>query len=69
MPVSGVVGDEVEQEPDSARVGGIDQCVEVLEGPEKRVDVTVVGDVVAEIGRGEGKIGDSHMASTPSQAR
>ena len=48
--VRGVVGDEVEQHPDPARVGGLDEAIEVGEGAEDRVDVAVVGDVVAEVG-------------------
>ena len=44
-----VVGDEVEDDPQAAAVGLADQRVEVVERPEQRVDVAVVGDVVAEV--------------------
>ncbi len=48
--VGGVVGDEVDDhlQPQAVGLGG--QRVEVVEGAEARVDVPVVGDVVAAVG-------------------
>ena len=48
--VGAVVRDPVEDELDAARVALGDQLVEVVERAEDRVDVAVVGDVVAEVG-------------------
>ena len=48
--VGGVVGHPVEQHADVARVGVGEQAVEGGEVAEQRVDVAVVGDVVAEVG-------------------
>ena len=45
----GVVGDEVQQDPDPALVCRGDQRVEVRQGAEHGIDVAVVGDVVAEV--------------------
>ncbi len=45
----GVVGDEVDDDADASRVGAGDELVEVGEGAEERVDVDVVGDVVAGV--------------------
>ena len=52
--VAGVVGHPVDDDPEAAVVGLGDQAVEVGEGAEQRVDVAVVGHVVAEIGHGRG---------------
>ncbi len=52
--VAGVVRDVVDEDPDAARVRLGDQLVEVSEGAEERVDIGVVGDVVAEVGHGGG---------------
>ena len=49
MPVGGVVGHQVDDDPHVAPVGGGDEVVEVGEGAEPRVDVAVVGDVVAAV--------------------
>ena len=48
--VGGVVRDPVEQDADVARVRVGEQRVEGREVAEERVDVAVVGDVVAEVG-------------------
>ena len=45
-------GHPVDDHPQAALVGLGEQAVEVVEGPEERVDVAVVGDVVAEVGHG-----------------
>ena len=50
VPVRRVVGDEVEQHPQPELVRPGDQRVGVGERAEQRVDVGVVGDVVAEVG-------------------
>ena len=50
MLVGGVVGDQVDQHPDTAGVRLGDQPVGVVQGAEDRVDAGVVGDVVAEVG-------------------
>ena len=55
--VGGVVGDEVEEHLQAAAVGFVDEAVEVGEGAEERVDVGVVGDVVAEVGHRGGEDG------------
>jgi hypothetical protein len=47
--VRGVVGDDVEVDLDPARVGGLDQCREVVVGPQVRVDLREVGDPVAVV--------------------
>jgi hypothetical protein len=52
MLVGGVVRHPVEQHPQPPPVGGRDQPVQVVEGAEQRVDVAVVGHVVAEVGHG-----------------
>ena len=52
VPVGGVVRDEVDDDPHAARVGLRDELVEVRQRPEERVDVGVVGDVVAVVGHG-----------------
>jgi 3-hydroxybutyryl-CoA dehydrogenase len=48
--VRGVVGHPVQQHAKVARVGLVDESVEGREVAEERVDVAVVGDVVAEVG-------------------
>ena len=48
--VRGVVRHDVDDDLQVVLVGGPDQGVEVVEGPELRVDGTVVGDVVAPVG-------------------
>jgi hypothetical protein len=48
--VGRVVGDEVDQQLHAPVVAGPQQAVEVVERPEHRVDVAVVGHVVAEVG-------------------
>jgi hypothetical protein len=45
----GVAGHEVEQQAQPARVGCIHERVEVGECAVDRIDVVVVGDVVAEV--------------------
>ena len=55
MLVGAVVRDPVEHELDAARVAVRDQLVEVRERAEDRVDVAVVGDVVAEVGHRRGE--------------
>src|SRR5690606_32087749 len=49
------VGHEVKQEADAGVVQVAQQGVEVGEVPEQRVDVRIIGDVVAEVGHGGGK--------------
>lgn len=65
----GVGGHPVEDHPDPPRVGVGEQAIEVLEAAEQGVDVAVVGHVVAEVGLGDGKQGESQRASTPSHER
>ena len=48
--VGGVVRHPVDDDLDVAMVRGGEQIVEVLKGPEDRIDVGVVRDVVAEVG-------------------
>ena len=47
--VGGVVGDDVHDHPQVEVVGALDQAVGVLQRAEQRVDVAVVGDVVAVV--------------------
>jgi hypothetical protein len=49
--VGGVVGDQVDQHPDTAPAGFLDQSVDVGEGTEVGVDGAVVSDVVAVVGQ------------------
>ena len=51
---SGVVGDDVDDESDPVGVQGVDEPVEVRQGPQSRVDIAVVVDVVAAVGQGRG---------------
>ena len=53
--IARVVGHPVEHDLDRARVAGRDQLVEVGQRAEDRVDVAVVGDVVAEVGHRRGE--------------
>ncbi len=50
MPVAGVVRDEVEEDFQAEGVGIAQESIEGGEVAEERVDVTVVGDVVAMVG-------------------
>ena len=67
MLVAGVVRHPVEEHPHAALVRFGEQAIEVGERAEERIDVAVVGDVVAEVGHRRRKNGESHTASTPSQ--
>jgi hypothetical protein len=49
------LGTQSSDDPDPAGVGVGEQPVEVVERPEERVDVAVVGHVVAEVAIGEGR--------------
>ena len=49
MLVGGVVGHQVDDDLEPEVVGGGEQRVGVVEGAEERVDVAVVGDVVAVV--------------------
>jgi hypothetical protein len=48
--VRGVVRHPVDDELDAAAVGAREQVVKVCESPEHRIDIGVVGNVVAEVG-------------------
>jgi len=48
---------------------GADECVEILYAAEQWIDPGVIGNVVTESAIGEGKIGDSQTASTPSASK
>ena len=48
--VGGVVRDDVDDDADAAGVQGFEHGVEVVEGPQARVDVAVVRHVVAAVG-------------------
>ena len=50
--VGGVVDDEVDDHPDAAVAGLVDQLDEVAERAERRVDGVEVGDVVAVVAVG-----------------
>ena len=68
--VAGVVRHQVEQHPDASRRRLRDQRVEGRQVAELRMDVAVVGDVVAPVADpATGSIGESQMPSTPSHSR
>ena len=50
MILRGVVGHQVDDDPQAVRMRLRDQCLALVQGAEHRVDVAVVGDVVARIG-------------------
>ena len=54
VDVRGVVEDHVDDDADAALVGLVHQVAEVLHGAVARVDVRVVGDVVAAVAHGGG---------------
>ena len=54
MGVRGVVEDHVDDDADAALMGLVHQVAEVLHGAVARVDVRVVGDVVAAVAHGGG---------------
>ena len=49
MLVRGVVDDQLDEDPDAPLVRGVDERLEVVERAVARVDVPVVGDVVAVV--------------------
>jgi hypothetical protein len=52
VEVGAVVGHKVDHELDAPAVGLFDEALEVLDGAKQRVDVSVVGDVVAKVSHG-----------------
>ena len=50
MLIGGVVGDKVQDELEVALVGLMEQGVQILKGPEERMDIGVIGNVIAKIG-------------------
>ncbi len=52
MPVRRVVGHPVDDHAQTETVGFVEKGVEVGQRAEDRVDVAVVGDVIAEVGHG-----------------
>ncbi len=50
--VAGMIGHQVDEDPQAPLAGGGDQGVEVVEGAEAGIDIAVVGDVVAPVGHG-----------------
>jgi hypothetical protein len=70
MLVRGVVDHEVHHDPDATVMAPGDQCVEVDQGAEDRVDVVVVADVVAVVVHGRAvHRRESQSTSTPSVVR
>jgi hypothetical protein len=55
MLVRSVIGHEIEQQLQAPAMHRREQVVEVVERPEQRIDVGVIGDVVAEVGHGRRK--------------
>src|ERR1022692_60807 len=49
MPRRAVVGDDVDDDPDLQGGGVGDESVEIFQGAEPRVNVEIVGDVVAAV--------------------
>ncbi|MPM36628.1 hypothetical protein SDC9_83227 [bioreactor metagenome] len=54
MEVGGVIRDDVHHDLQAGAVQGRDHLVELLQSADPRVDVAVVGDVVAAVGQGGG---------------
>ena len=54
MLVGGVVDDEVDDHADAALLGAVRELDEVAERAVARIDVVVVGDVVAVVAAGRG---------------
>ena len=50
MLIGGVVGDKVQDELEVALVGLVEQGVQILKGSEERMDIGVIGNVIAKIG-------------------
>jgi hypothetical protein len=57
-----VIDDELDHHLDVALVGGVEKLLEVGEGAVGRVDVSVVGDVVAVVAQGRGHEGQDPEA-------
>jgi hypothetical protein len=47
-----VIGHELEQQSDIARVQSVSQAVEIVQRAKDRIDIGEVGDVIAEVGHG-----------------
>ena len=62
MLVGGVVDDQLDHHLHVALVGGVEELLEVVDGAVGRVDVDVVGDVVAVVAQGRGKEGQEPEA-------
>src|SRR3954447_14215761 len=67
MPVGGVVDDEVDQDPDAAAPGLVDELDEVAQGPVARVDAVEVGDVVAVVA-GRARLGGGQPHRVDAEA-
>ena len=69
MPVRRVVGHDVEQDPEAKLVRLGDQGVGIGQRPEQRIDVAVVGHVVATVGHRGGEPGiDPDRRPRPGRA-
>ena len=49
MPIGTMVGNDVDDDPDAEIGSFFDQLLGLSQGPEHRIDVAVVGDVVAAV--------------------
>jgi len=54
MPVGGVVDDEIDNDADAVLLGGVRELDEVAERTIGRIDVVIIGDVVAVVLAGRG---------------
>jgi hypothetical protein len=67
--LSGGSGFDRADEPEPMGMDLLDEAIEVIEFAEHRIDPAVIRDVIAEIGHGDGTIGEIQSTSTPSQVR
>ena len=53
--IGGVVDDQLDDDLHAALVGSVEELLEIVEGAVGRIDVDVVGDVVAVVAQGRGE--------------
>lgn len=49
MLIRGVIGGDIDDEPDTTSVQRIDQSIEIFERAREWIDIGVIGNIVAEI--------------------
>jgi hypothetical protein len=55
MLIGGVVEDQLDDNVHAPFVGSIQEALEIVQGSVRRVDVAIVGDVVAVVAKGRWK--------------